>query len=231
VLNPLRVTITNWTQHGDPMRVEDLPAVNNPEDPAAGQRLVPFSANLFIERDDFMLDAPKKFFRLKPGGEVRLRYGYWITCHDHATDSDGEVTELFCTYDPLTKGGDAPPPDDEGKQRKVKGTLHWVSADRAESATVRLFDRLFDAERPGKATGEVIDDLNPDSLVTLTDCPIEPALTSVTPDEPRWRDGIRRFQFERLGYFALDTAAATADRPVFNRAVTLKDSWAKQKGK
>ncbi len=227
VLRPLKLTITNWGDHGDPNRTETMTAVNNPEDPTAGTREVPLGPNLVIEHDDFMIDAPKKFFRLKPGGEVRLRYGYWVTCHDFATDNDGNVTELFCTYDPLTRGGDAPPPDADGKQRKVKGTLHWLNAPTAATATVRLFDRLFNTEKPGKATGNPLDDLNPNSLETITNALVEPALLTQTADEPNWPDNIRRFQFERLGYFAIDNDASTKDTPVFNRTVTLKDSWAK----
>jgi glutaminyl-tRNA synthetase len=229
VLRPLKVTITNWNEHGEADRLEDMTAVNNPEDESAGTRVVPFGGTLFIEQDDFMLDAPKKFFRLKPGGEVRLRYGYWIACHDHATDADGNVTELFCTYDPQTRGGDSPPPDAEGKVRKVKGTLHWVAEGGAVPAAVRLFDRLFNAEKPGKATGDPLDDLNPDSLEELTGCLIEPSIAERTPDEPSWHDGIRRFQFERLGYFCVDVDSMD-QRLIFNRAVTLKDSWAKAKG-
>jgi len=234
VLKPLKLTITNWDDHAEhdtpPGRVETMTAVNNPEDPAAGTRDIPFSRTLYIEHDDFMIDAPKKFFRLKPGGEVRLRYGYWVACHDHTTDADGNPAELFCTYDPLTRGGDAPPPDAEGKQRKVKGTLHWVSAQHAKPATVRLIDRLFLADRPGKATGDPIDDLNPGALTTIENAMIEPALAEPAPDEPRWPDAIRRFQFERLGYFCLDPDSTT-DRPVFNRTMTLKDSWAKAQKK
>ncbi|MBZ0172805.1 MAG: glutamine--tRNA ligase/YqeY domain fusion protein, partial [Phycisphaerales bacterium] len=159
VLRPLKVTITNWGEHGDADRVEMLDAVNNPECEAAGRREVLFSGALFVERDDFMEDAPRKFFRLKPGGEVRLRYGYWITCNEVVKDGD-EVVELKCTYDPQTRGGDSPPPDADGKVRKVKGTIHWVSAAHAEVVEVRLYDRLFTAERPGKATDNPIDDLN-----------------------------------------------------------------------
>lgn len=230
VLRPLKVTITNWGEHGDADRVEQMTAVNNPEDKSAGTRTVPLGGTLFIEQDDFMLEAPKKFFRLKPGGEVRLRYGYWITCHDHETDGDGNITEAFCTYDPLTKGGDAPPPDTEGKVRKVKGTLHWVAQAGAIPAAVRLFDRLFSAERPGKTTGDPLDDLNPDSLQELTGCLLEPSLAEPAPDEPSWKDGIRRFQFERLGYFCVDPDG-TPGRMVFNRAVTLKDRWTKSQKK
>ena len=232
VLRPLKVVITNWEDGGDEGgggRTEMMSAVNNPEDESAGTREVPFTKELYIERDDFMEDAPKKFFRLKPGGEVRLRYGYWITCNEVIKNEAGEVVELRCTYDPQTRGGDAPPPDAEGKVRKVKGTLHWVSAEHAVDAEVRLFDRLFTAEAPGKATGEVVDDLNPESL-EVVQAKLEPALGEPQPDEPDWADGVRRFQFERMGYFCIDPDS-TPDAPVFNRTVTLKDSWAKAKGK
>ena len=220
----MRVTITNWAEHGDANRVEWMDAVNNPEDAHAGTRRVPFTGELFIERDDFMEDAPKKFFRLKPGGEVRLRYGFWITCNEVVKNNAGEVVELRCTYDPQTRGGDSPPPDADGNVRKVKGTIHWVSAAHAVPAQVRLYDRLFTAERPGKATDNPIDDLNPDSLEPhwpTTDAEREAGTGA-------FADGIERFQFERLGYFCVDPSATGPDGgPVFNRAVTLKDSWAK----
>ena len=229
VLDPVRLVITNWDDHGEPGRTETMSAVNNPEDDAAGARGVPFSRELYIERDDFMEDPPKKFFRLGPGREVRLRYGYWVTCTDYTKDDDGNITEIRCTYDPQTRGGDAPPPGPDGKARKVKGTLHWVSAQHAVPAEVRLFDRLYTAEQPGKQTGDHLDDLNPNSLRVVDHAMFEPAAAAAlpTPDEPAWPDGVRRFQFERLGYFALDPDA-TPDKPVFNRTVTLKDSWAKQ---
>lgn len=230
VLDPIKVVITNWADHGDIDRVEELEAINNPEDDAAGKRTVRFGRELYIEREDFMLDPPKKFFRLGPGREVRLRSAFWVRCHDHVLDADGNVTELHCTYDPQTRGGGNPPPDEDGKVRKVKGTLHWVNTADAIDATVRVFDRLFIAPRPGKKTGEIVDDLSPDSLKVLAGCKLEPALLERTPDEPEWSDGIRRFQFERLGYFCVDKAS-TMDNPMFNRAVTLKDSWAKQSGK
>ncbi|MFK7883716.1 MAG: glutamine--tRNA ligase/YqeY domain fusion protein [Phycisphaerales bacterium] len=230
VLDPIKVVITNWGDHGDADRTEELEAINNPEDDTAGKRTVRFGRELFIEREDFMLDPPKKFFRLGPGREVRLRSAFWVTCHDHVLDADGNVTEIHCTYDPDTRGGGNPPPDSEGKVRKVKGTLHWVNAADAIAADVRVFDRLFSAPRPGKKTGEIVDDLNPESLTVLTGCKLEPSLLKRTPDEPDWSDGIRRFQFERLGYFCVDKAS-TPEKPSFNRAVTLKDSWAKQSGK
>ncbi|USN97950.1 MAG: glutamine--tRNA ligase/YqeY domain fusion protein [Phycisphaeraceae bacterium] len=237
VLRPLKVTITNWGEHGDADRVEWMEAVNNPEDDAAGTRQIPFGGTLSIERADFMEDAPKKFFRLKPGGEVRLRYGYWITCNEVIKDGD-EVVELRCTYDPQTRGGDAPPPDAEGNVRKVKGTIHWVATSHAVPIEVRLYDRLFTAERPGKATGNPIDDLNPESLEVVERALLEPNWRTTDAEKAvgtgAFRDGIERFQFERLGYFCVDeklTPDQAGDRPVFNRAVTLKDSWAKQAGK
>ncbi|MEM9064447.1 MAG: glutamine--tRNA ligase/YqeY domain fusion protein [Planctomycetota bacterium] len=222
VLRPLKVTIESWPEG----ETDQLDAVNNPEDEAAGTRKVPFTRTIYIERDDFMEDAPKKFFRLKPGGEVRLRAAYWITCKDVIKNDDGEVVELICTHDPETRGGGNPPPDAEGKVRKVKGTLHWVSAEHAIDAKVHLFDRLYNAERPGKKTGDHLDDVNPDSL-DVVDAKLEPSLAEATPDEPAWAYGIRRFQFERLGYFCEDQSSAPEAR-LFNRTVTLKDSWAKK---
>mgnify|MGYP006274788979 FL=1 len=233
VLRPLRVVIENWAEHGEAGRLEDLPAPNNPESDAAGTRPVPFGGVLYIERDDFMEDAPRKFFRLAPGREVRLRAGYWITCTD-VVKQGGEVVELRCTYDAQTRGGESPPADSAGNVRKVKGTLHWVAEAAAVDAEVRLFDRLYNAERPGKATGDHLDDLNPDSLDTLTGCKLEPGWATTDAERRagtgRWDDGIERLQFERLGYFCLDTDA-TPDRPVFNRTVTLKDTWAKVAGR
>ena len=230
VLDPVKLIITNWGEHGDPERLEELPAINNPEDDAAGTRPVRFGRELWIEREDFMLDPPKKFFRLGPGREVRLRCAYWVTCHAYEADADGRINEIHCTYDPLTRGGDSPPPDADGSVRKVKGTLHWVGAADCVNATVRLFDRLFLEPRPGKKTGDIMDDLNPDSLTVLTNCKLERALASAAPDEPAWADGLRRFQFERLGYFCLDRSS-TPDAPVFNRTVTLKDSWVKEQAR
>ncbi len=225
VTDPLKVTITNWGEHGDADRVEMMHAVNNPEDESAGTREVPFSGTLYIERDDFMEDAPKKFFRLRPGGEVRLRYGYWISCHDVVKDTDGHIVELLCTYDPQTKGGDSPPPDAEGKVRKVKGTLHWVSAAHAVRCTVRVFDRLYREPAPGKATGNHLDDMNPDALHMIEGALLEPNWS--TEGQTAWPDGIERVQFERKGYYCVD-ANSTPDRLVWNQTVTLKDSWSKQ---
>ncbi len=230
VLRPLKVTITNWAEGGDEGRTEWMDAVNNPESEAAGTRKVPFTRTLYIERDDFMENPPPKFFRLKPGGEVRLRYGYWITCRE-VIKQGGEVVELRCTYDPQTRGGDSPPPDADGKVRKVKGTIHWVSAEHAVRVEARLYDRLFRAERPGKATGNPIDDLNPDSLEVIPEAWLEPNWPTTDAERAAgtgaFRDGIERFQFERLGYFCLDQAHP-GRLPVFNRTLTLKDSWAKE---
>lgn len=214
VLNPLRVVIENYPDG----KSEELDAINNPEDPAKGSRKVPFSRVLYVERDDFMEDPPRKFFRLAPGREVRLRYAYFITCVEAVKDDTGEVVELRCTYDPETKGGDAP----DG--RKVKATLHWVSAEHAVKAEARLYDRLFDVENP--CDDKELDyksHLNPDSLKTLS-CYVEPSLSETKPGD--------RYQFERLGYFCVDTDS-TKDKPIFNRTVTLRDAWArvKKKGK
>ncbi len=212
VLNPLRVVIENYPED----REEALEAVNNPEDPSMGTRSVPFSREIYIERDDFREDPPRKFFRLAPGREVRLRYAYFITCTDVVKDEEtGEVRELRCTYDPETRGGDSP----DG--RRVKGTLHWVSAPRAHRAEVRLYDRLFLRPNPsGEAKGgDYRELLNPDSLRVLEDCPVEPALKHAKAGD--------RCQFERLGYFCVDAKDSKPDRPVFNRTVPLRDSWAK----
>jgi glutaminyl-tRNA synthetase len=210
VLRPLKVTIVNYPEG----QVEHLDAVNNPEDPDAGTRPVPFSRELYIERDDFMEDPPKKFYRLAPGREVRLRYAYYLKCEEVVKDSNGGVVELRCTYDPETKGGYAP----DG--RKVKATLHWVSAPHSQPATVRLYDRLFAVPEPGAETGNFLDDLNPDSLETAATCRVEPSLANAKPGE--------NFQFERLGYFCVDQDSRP-DNLVFNRTVTLKDPWAKIK--
>jgi glutaminyl-tRNA synthetase len=207
VLKPLRLVITNYPEG----ETEQLEAVNNPEDPSAGRREVPFGRVLYIERDDFMEDPPKKFFRLAPGREVRLRWAYLITCDEVVKDAAGEIVELRCSYDPATRGGDAP----DG--RKVKATLHWVAAATAVEAEVRLYDHLFTVDSPG-ADRDLVDDLNPDSLVVLTGCQLEPALAGLPPGT--------RIQFERLGYFAPDPDS-TASRPVFNRIVSLRDTWAK----
>ncbi len=215
VLKPLRVVIENWPEG----RVEWLDARNNPEDPAAGSRKVPFSGTLYIERDDFMEDPPKKFFRLAPGREARLRWAYFITCREAIKDPNtGEITELRCAYDPATRGGDAP----DG--RKAKATLHWVSAEHAVAAEVRLFDRLFTVEAPERdaGDGDFHQYLNPHSLEVIPYAMLEPSLA----DAPVGH----RVQFERLGYFAVDPDS-TPEKLVWNRTVTLKDTWAKSAAK
>ena len=206
VLNPLKIVITNYPEDES----ETLSAVNNPENESAGRREVPFSKELFIERDDFMEDPPKKFFRLGPGREVRLRYAYFITCNDVIKDNNGTITELHCTYDPETKGGNAP----DG--RKVKATLHWVSAHHAVSAEVRLYDRLFKIPSPDGGEN-FIDALNPESLRVMNGCKLEPSLSDAKVGVP--------VQFERLGYFCKDSD--TNEFPIFNRTVPLRDAWAK----
>ncbi len=213
VLRPLKVVIDNYPEE----QVDELEAINNPEDPAAGKRMVPFSRELYIERDDFMEEPVKKFFRLAPGREVRLRYAYYVTCERVVKDEKtGEITEIHCIYDPQTRGGSSP----DG--RKVKGTIHWVSAAHARDAEVRLYDRLFTVADPDAAGdgGEFTDFLNPDSLEILSEAKVEPALAEILTAEP--------FQFERLGYFCADSRDSKADSLVFNRAVTLRDSWAKK---
>jgi glutaminyl-tRNA synthetase len=211
VLEPLKVVIENYPED----QVEELDAVNNPEDENAGKRKVPFSKVIYIEKNDFMEDPPRKFFRLGPGREVRLRYAYFITCTDVIKDENGEVVELRCTYDPATRGGDSP----DG--RKVKGTIHWVSAEKAVDAEVRLYDHLFTKEYPSNVEeGEDWkNNINPDSLKVLTGCKIEPAIAEVKVGTS--------FQFERMGYFCLDSKDSKPDKLVFNRAVTLRDTWAK----
>ena len=212
VLRPLKVVIENYPAG----QVEELEAINNPEDPAAGTRKVPFARELYIEQDDFMEDPPKKFFRLAPGREVRLRYGFFIKCTDVVRDeATGEAVELRCTYDPATRGGSAP----DG--RRVKATLHWVSAEHAIRSEVRLYEHLFVKENPAD-TEEGQDftvNINPNSLEILEDCMLEPSLAEA-------RQG-SLYQFERLGYFCLDSKDSATDKPVFNRAVTLRDTWAK----
>ena len=216
VLRPLKIVIDNYPEEQE----EWMDAVNNPEDPEAGSRKVPFSKVFYIEQDDFMEDPPKKFYRLAPGREVRLRYAYFITCTDVIKDDNGQIVELRCSYDPATRGGNSP----DG--RKVKSTIHWVSATHALRAEVRLYDHLFAKERPeDTADGEDFkSNLNPESLTTLSDCMIEPSLKDANT--------LDRFQFERLGYFCLDRET-TKEKMVFNRTVTLRDTWAKiqKKGK
>ena len=217
VLDPVKVVIDNYPEG----QTEMLDAVNNPENAADGTRKVPFSRELYIEREDFMEDAPKKYFRMTIGQEVRLRYAYFVTAQSVEKDAEGNITCIHCTYDPATRGGDAP----DG--RRVKGTIHWVSAQHAVPAEVRLFDRLFAVEAPDDcAEGKTfIDNLNPDSLhVTTAMC--EPALHDIEAERGRWDDGIARYQFERMGYFCVDRDS-TPEHIVFNRTCTLKDSWGK----
>jgi glutaminyl-tRNA synthetase len=192
---------------------EELDAVNHPDDPAAGSRRIRFGREIFIEREDFMENPPKKFFRLSPGQEVRLRYAYFVTCREAVKNAAGEVIELRCTYDPATRGGNAP----DG--RKVKATLHWVSAEDSVPAEIRLYNPLFSKPEPNAA--EFAADLNPNSLEVLTDARIEPALVGTNSNAP--------VQFERQGYFALDPDS-TSSHPVFNRTVGLRDTWAKVAG-
>ena len=214
VLDPLKVVVENYPEG----QVEMLDAENNPEDPNAGTRQIPFSRELYIEREDFMENPPKKFFRLSPGSEVRLKHAYFITCKEVVRNDDGEIVELRCEYDPLTRGGEAP----DG--RRVKGTLHWVSVPHAVKAQVRLYENLFTLRdmsemEEGKSYNDY---LNPESLTVLENCFVEPALAAAKP--------LDRFQFLRQGYFCAD-ADSTPDRPMFNRTVALKDSWAKMQQK
>jgi len=215
VLNPLKVVIENYPEG----EIEQLDAVNNPEDESMGKRKIPFAREIYIERDDFMEDAPKKFYRLTEGREVRLRYAYFIRCERIEKDKNGEITTIYCTYDPASRGGSSP----DG--RKVKATLHWVAIATAATAEVRLYDRLFSDPNPAaEKDGDLFTrKINPDSLTVLEDCWIEPALADVTAD--------RAVQFERLGYFIVDSKDSTAENPVFNRTVTLRDNWAKKAGK
>jgi glutaminyl-tRNA synthetase len=209
VLHPLKVVIDNYPED----RVEELTAQNHPKRPESGERRVPFSRELYIERDDFMEDPPGKYFRLAPGREVRLRYGYYITCREVVRNDAGEVVELRCTYDPETRGGTSP----DG--RKVKGTIHWVSARHAVNAEVRIYDRLFQSPNPNAE--DFLEQLNPSSLEVLLDCKLEPALADAEPES--------RYQLERQGYFCVDPDS-TSGHPVLNRTVTLRDSWARQSG-
>ena len=210
VLNPLKVVLDNYPEG----QVEELEAINNPEDPEMGTRMVPFSRVLYIERDDFREEPPPKYYRLAPGREIRLRYAYFVKCEDVVKDpATGEVTELHCTYDPATRGGDAP----DG--RKVKATIHWVSAQHAIDGEVRLYDRLFEKPNPTEGEGDYKDCLNPESLQVLAGCRLEPGLAEARPEV--------RYQFERLGYFTIDVPDTSPDKPVFNRIVSLRDTWAK----
>ncbi|MEA2101550.1 MAG: glutamine--tRNA ligase/YqeY domain fusion protein [Thermodesulfobacteriota bacterium] len=212
VLDPLKVIIDNYPED----TVEYLDAINNPEDEEMGKRKVPFSRILYIEKTDFLEDPPRKFFRLAPGREVRLRYAYFITCTGIIKDEKtGEICELHCTYDPLSRGGDSP----DG--RRVKGTLHWVSAAHAIKAEIRLYDRLFNKENPldNPDGTTMFDHINPESIQTLKECRVEPSLKDAWPGEI--------YQFERQGYFCVDTRASQKDHPVFNRSISLRDTWAK----
>lgn len=211
VLRPLKVIIQNYPEG----QVEHLEAVNNPEDASMGTRQVPFSRELYIEQDDFQEDPPRKFFRLAPGREVRLRYGYIIKCTDFGKDDDGTITELHCTYDPETRSGMPK------ANRKVKGTLHWVSAAHAVRCQVRVFDHLFQVIDPDEVPkgGNWLDNLNPKSLEVLDECYVEPSLARAQPGA--------HYQFERLGYFVVDSADSRPGEPIFNRSVPLRDSWAR----
>ncbi|MCP4114756.1 MAG: glutamine--tRNA ligase/YqeY domain fusion protein [Desulfobacteraceae bacterium] len=213
VINPLKVVIENWPEGA----VEELDAVNHPQKPEMGKRKVLFSKEIYIEQEDFMEDPPKKFFRLGPGREVRLRYAYFITCKEVVKDESGNISHLVCTYDPETRGGDAP----DG--RKVKGTLHWVSEEGSIPASVNLYDRLFSNEDPEAGDGEFTDNLNPDSLKVMGNARVEKSLETAAPETV--------YQFERLGYFCKDAKDSTQELPVFNRTVTLRDAWAKMKKK
>jgi glutaminyl-tRNA synthetase len=210
VLDPLKVVIDNYPEH----QVEYFEAANNPEDPSAGTRKVPFSKVLYIEQADFQEVPPPKFFRLSPGREVRLRNAYFLTCQSVLKDSQGEIVELHCTIDPATRGGDAP----DG--RKVKATLHWVSAAHALQAEARLYDRLFNNPDP-EVSGDFTQDINPSSLTVLPACWVEPSLADAAP--------LEKYQFERLGYFCVDLDSAPG-KLVFNRTVGLRDEWAKISG-
>jgi glutaminyl-tRNA synthetase len=213
VLDPLKVIITNYPEN----LTEELEAINNPEDIEAGTRLVPFTRELYIEREDFMENPPHKFFRLSPGREVRLRYAYFVTCQEVVKDNEGNITEILCTYDPASKGGNSP----DG--RKVKSTIHWVSAKQAISAEIRLYDRLFTVEDLSEEKERDFKEfLNPDSLVVRSACFIEPSVKEAP--------SLSHFQFERVGYFNVDPDS-TPEKMVFNRTVALKDSWSKEKEK
>ncbi len=214
VLRPLKVVITNYPEDAE----EELEALNHPKDPSMGTRQIPFCREIYIEADDFMEDAPRKFFRLSVGREVRLRYAYFITCQEVIKNEKGEIIELRCTYDPETRGGSAP----DG--RKVKGTIHWVSARHGTRAEVRLYDRLFTVEHPDMDREKDFKEfINPDSLEILNDAILEPGLADAAAGD--------RFQFERQGYFCPDSRDSRPGRPVFNRIVTLRDTWAKMRGK
>jgi glutaminyl-tRNA synthetase len=213
VLKPLKVVITNYTSSGA-SDTEELEAVNNPEDPSMGSRKIPFTNEIYIEQSDFMENPVKGYHRLVPGGEVRLRYAYIIKCEEIIKNDKGEVAELHCTYDPETRSGTGT------SKKKVKGTIHWVSAKHAIKAEVRLYDRLFTVENPG-VEENWLSLINPNSLEIIHEGQLEPFLKDAKPG--------MRYQFERLGYFCVDTKFTSAEKLVFNRTVTLKDSWAKGK--
>jgi glutaminyl-tRNA synthetase len=211
VLDPLKVVITNYPED----QVEEFEAINNQDDESQGTRMVPFSREIYVERDDYMDDPPKKFFRLGPGREVRLKHAYFITCNEATKDDAGNVIELHCTYDPESRGGSTP----DG--RKVRGTIHWVSAPHAVKADVRLYDVLFNKENPTdiEAGQDILDNVNPNSLEVLENCFVEPSLKQAEAGD--------RFQFLRHGYFCLDPDSSE-DQLVFNRTVSLRDTWAKK---
>ncbi len=213
VINPLKVVITNYPEG----QTEEMDAINNPEDPEAGIRTVPFTREIYIEQDDFMENPPNKFFRLSPGREVRLRYAYFVTCTDVVKDDQGNIVEVHCSYDPASRGGNSP----DG--RKVKSTIHWVSVPHAIEAEVRLYDRLFTVEDPaGDKERDFKEYLNPDSLVVMPRCFVEPSVKDASP--------LSHYQFERLGYFNVDPDS-NPEKMVFNRTVLLKDAWSKEKSK
>jgi glutaminyl-tRNA synthetase len=212
VLDPLKVIIDNYPQDSE----EWFEADNNPEDPDAGTRKIPFSKVIYIERDDFMENPPKKYFRLSPGKEIRLKHAYYITCTDVIKDGD-TITEIHCTYDPESRGGSTP----DG--RKVRGTSHWVSASHSADCEVRLYDRLFTAEVPGSATGNILDDINPDSMKVIKGCKAESLIRDLSSEQ--------HVQFLRTGYFCIDSKDSSPDYPVFNRTIPLRDSWEKLKKK
>ncbi|MCF7920057.1 MAG: glutamine--tRNA ligase/YqeY domain fusion protein [Candidatus Cloacimonetes bacterium] len=213
VLNPLKVIIDNYPAD----KTEYLEAINNPEDPDAGSRMVPFSREIYIEREDFMEDAPKKFYRLTPGSEVRLRYAYFIQCENVVKDAEGNILEIHCTYDPASSGGNSP----DG--RKVKATLHWVSIPTAFKAEVRHFDNLLTVSDPATEDKDFLELINKDSLHILENCPMEPALKDLKAGE--------RIQFERIGYYCVDSKDSAPEKPVFNRTVGLKDEWARMQNR
>jgi len=212
VINPVKLIVTNYPEG----KVEMMETTNNPEDETAGTRLIPFSRELYIEREDFIEEAPKKFFRMTPGQEVRLKSAYIVKCTGCKKDAEGNIEEVYCEYDEMTKSG----MPESG--RKVKGTLHWVSVEHAVKAEVRLYDRLFSVENPSADPRDFRELLNPDSLKVLTECYVEPSLKAAK--------ALDHFQFQRIGYFNVDPDS-TPEKLIFNRTVSLKDSWAKEQSK